>query len=123
MTISDTLQELDRMAAQIICPADNVFRRMAATIRAAHAENETCHQALKNLSACCWGQNLTQSVAGAVELIHAYRESNKRLRDALEAIRVGIENEEEHGLWEAEQILAIIAGAFSVPANTTLDPG
>jgi hypothetical protein len=83
----------------------------------ARIENEICHAALKKLSACCWGQNLTQSVAGAIELIKAFRESDKRLRDALEDIRLGIENEEKNGLWEADAILGIIDRAFSMQSN------
>ena len=52
----------------------------------AREENSACKAALQNLSACCYGQTLTQSVLGAVALIEAYRTSEKQLRKKIEAL-------------------------------------
>lgn len=50
--------------------------------------------------------------------LEAARRERERARAALRAIREGIGNEEEHGLWEAEAILAIIDDALAKNTHT-----
>lgn len=51
------------------------------------AENERCKLALQNLSACGYGQTLTQAVDGISELVKAFRESDTKLRDEKEQLQ------------------------------------
>lgn len=58
----------------------------ADCVTTAASENETCRLALRNLSACGYGQTLTQAVSGISELVKAFRESDTELREKVESL-------------------------------------
>ena len=114
MNITETLEELDRLAAQIIHPKDNVFRRMAEAIRAEMSQPPGIDSDSIVASCNCLTispNHFLHRHGCKYRLICERDEARKTVKrssimlSALQQLETGLANESEHGMWDADYML------------------